>query len=157
MNQDILYITFLLGIKEKEFQLPLKSNSKLEAAGKITGSIYELDISSKYFLEFYQYVREKYGVLFENKEVVVTKALNPDKAVIEQKKEADYQPWKHLLTVYDDLRMEKVLFYPDSCGLDNEEEDIEYLDDVKRAEMIKSLVTTLPEEYRDTDIKRSER
>jgi len=152
MNQDILYITFLLGVKEKEFQLPLKSSSKLEAAGKTTGSIYELDVSSKYFLEFYQYVRDKYGVLSENYEIVSTKVLNPDKAVIEQKKEADYQPWKHLLTVHDDLRMEKILFYPDTCGLGNEE-DIEYQEELKRADMINSLVTTLPEEYRNTDIK----
>jgi hypothetical protein len=154
MNQDILYITFLLGIKEKEFQLPLKSSSKLEAAGKTTGSRYELDVSSKYFLEFYQYVRDKYGVLSSNQEIVIAKkALNPDKAVIEQKKEADHQPWKHLLTVHDDLRMEKILFYPDTCELENEEKDAEYLNDIKRAEMISSLVTTLPEEYRDTDIK----
>ena len=155
MNQNILYITFPLGIKEKEFQLSLKSSSKLEAAGKITGSRYEIDVNSpdSNFIEFYYYIRNKYGVLSENQEIVVTKALNPDKAVIEQKKEADYQPWKHLLTVHDDLRMEKILFYPDSCGLENEEEDADYLDDVKRAEMIKSLVTTLPEEYRDTDIK----
>jgi len=153
MNQDILYITFLLGIKKKEFQLFLKSSSKLEAAGKTIGSIYEVTIDDR-FLSFYAFVRNKYGLYHENSEVVSTdRLLMPDKAVIEQKKETDYQPWKQLLTVHDDLRMEKILFYPDSCGLENEEEDLEYLDDVRRAEMIKSLVTTLPEEYRDTDIK----
>lgn len=151
MNQDILHISFLLGTKEKAFQLPLNNYQKLEAASQVTGYKYELDISSNYFPEFYLFVRGKYGVLSEDGEVVsAKKALNPDKAVIEQKKG---EPWTHLLIVHDDLRMEKIVFYPDECQRENEEEDVEYQEDVKRADLIKSLVTTLPEEYRDTDIK----
>lgn len=153
MNEDILYISFLLGIKEKEFPLPLKSSNKLEAAGQTIGHKYELDVTSKYFLEFYQFVRDKYGVLYEGGEVVISKALNPDKAIIEQKKGEPGLPWRHLLTVHDDLQMQKIIFHPDSCGLENEEEDVEYQEDLKRANLIKSLVTTLPEEYRDTEIK----
>lgn len=149
MNQDILYISFLLGVKEKAFQLLLKSYSRKEAAGQTIGHIYELDVSSLYFPEFYFFVRKKYGVLYEGEEVVATKLLIPDKAVIEQKKG---EPWEHLLIVYDDLRMEKIIFYPDECQRENEEEDVEYQEDVKRANLIKSLVTTLPEEYRDTGI-----
>ena len=107
-------------------------------------------MSSRYFSEFYQFVRNKYGVLSESGEVVVTKkALTPDKAVIEQRKG---EPWIHLLFVHADLISEKITFYPDICERENEEEDAEYLEDVKRAELVKSLVTTLPEEYRDTDI-----
>lgn len=150
MNLDILLISFLLGVKEKAFQLPLKNYQKLEAASQVTGYKYELDVSSRYFSEFYQFVRSKYGVLSESEEVVVTKSLTPDKAVIEQKKG---EPWTHLLIVRDDLKMEKIIFYPDECQRENEEEDVEYQEDVKRADLIKSLVTTLPEEYRDTEIK----
>lgn len=152
MSQDILLISFLQGIKEKSFQLPLKSYQKLEAAGLITGYRYELEVYSYDFLDFYEFVRNKYGVLYEGEEVIATRVLTPDKAVIEQKKGEVGQPWKHLLTVHENLRMEKIIFHPDSCGLENEE-DIEYQEDVKRAEVIKSLVTTLPEEYRDTEIK----
>lgn len=153
MNPDILHIRFLLGIKEKSFQLPVNNYQKLEAAGLITGYRYDLGVYSYDFLDFYEFVRNKYGVLYENQESLITKALTPDKAVIEQKKGELRQPWKHLLTVQDDLRMEKIVFHPDSCGLENGEEDAEYQENVKRAEVIKSLVTTLPEEYRDTEIK----
>jgi len=151
MNPDILHITFLLGVKEKAFQLPLNNHQKLEAAGLTTGYRYELEVYSYDFLDFYDFVRVKYGVLSEDGEVVVAKkALYPDKAVIEQKKG---EPWTHLLIVHNDLRMEKIIFYPDECKRENEEEDVEYQEDVKRADLIKSLVTTLPEEYRDTEIK----
>lgn len=151
MNQDILLISFPLGTKEKEFRLPIKNYQRLEAASQITGYKYELDVSSRYFSEFYKFVRGKYGLISESGEVVVTKkALVPDKAVIEQKKGS---PWTHLLIVHDDLRMEKILFYPDECQRENEKEDVEYQEEEKRANLIKSLVTTLPEEYRDTEIK----
>lgn len=151
MNPDILHISFLLGIKEKAFQLSLNNYQKLEAAGLITGYKYELEVYSYDFLDFYEFVRNKYGVFSEDGEVVAAKkALIPDKAVIEQKKG---EPWTHLLIVYDDLMMEKIIFYPDECQRENEEVDVEYQEDVKRADLIKSLVTTLPEEYRDTDIK----
>lgn len=150
MNLDILLISFPLGTKEKAFQLPIKNYRRLEAASQITGYRYELDVSSRYFPEFYQFVRNKYGTLSESGEVVAAKkALTPDKAVIEQKKG---EPWTHLLIVHDDLRMEKILFYPDECQRENEEEDVEYQKEEKRADLIKSLVTTLPEEYRPTDI-----
>lgn len=151
MNTDILLISFPLGTKEKAFQLPLRNYQKLEAASQVTGYRYELDVSPKYFSEFYLFVRSKYGVFSESGEVVIAKkALNPDKAVIEQKKG---EPWTHLLIVHDDLRMEKIIFYPDECQRENEEVDEEYQEDVKRADLIKSLVTTLPEEYRPTEIK----
>lgn len=151
MNTDTLHISFLLGVKEKAFPLPLRSYQKLEAASQVTGYRYELDVYSYNFLDFYEYVRSKYGVLSEDGEVVTTKkALTPDKAVIEQKKG---EPWQHLLMVHADLRMEKILFYPDECQRENEEIDMEYQEDVKRANLVNSLVTTLPEEYRDTEIK----
>lgn len=153
MNPDTLHISFLLGTREKTFQLPVNSSQKLEAAGLITGYKYELEVYSYDFLDFYEFVRNKYGVLYENQESLITKQLTPDKAVIEQKKGELGQPWTHLLIVQDDLRMEKIIFHPDSCGLENEEEDIEYQKEEKRADLIKSLVTTLPEEYRDTEIK----
>lgn len=153
MNLDILHISFLLGVKEKVFQLPLKNYQKLEAASQVTGYIYELEVYSYDFLDFYEFVRNKFGVLYENQEVLVTQALTPNKATINQTKGITNQPWKHLLTVQDDLRMEKIIFYPDECQRENEEVDEEYQEDVKRADLIKSLVTTLPEEYRDTEIK----
>lgn len=149
MNEDILYVSFLLGIKEIEFQLPLKSYRKLEAAGKHIENVYELEVSSKCFLEFYKYIRDKYG----SEEAISIKLVSPNKATISQKKEVFGQPWKHLLTVQNDLWTESIIFHPDSCGLENEEEDTEYQEDLKRANMINSLVTTLPEEYRDTEIK----
>jgi hypothetical protein len=152
MNQDILYITFILGIKRQVFLLPLKSIKKLEAAGSEVGRVYKLDASSPIFLEFYKYVRDKYGLLYENSELVVTKkALKPDRATITQIRETTIS--SHLLTVEEDLLIEKIVFFPDICELENEEEDPEYQEELKRAEMIKSLVTTLPEEYRDTNIK----
>lgn len=151
MNNNILLISFLLGAKKETFQLPFKSYQKLEAAGQITGYKYELDVSSRYFSEFYKFVRGRYGLISESGEVVAAKkALTPDKAIIEQKKGS---PWTHLLIVHDDLRMEKILFYPDECQRENEEEDVEYQEEEKRANLIKSIVTTLPEEYRDTEIK----
>ena len=151
MNQDILHISFLLGTQKKVFQLPLKNYQKLEAAGVVTGYKYELDIYSLPFINFYKYVRDTFEVVYENKEVLATKT--PNKAVIEQRKVESGLPWKHLLLVLGDFRVEKIVFYPDSCGRDSEEEDLEYQEDVKRADLISSLVTTLPEEYRDTNIK----
>ena len=119
MNKDILQISFLLGVTEKIFLLPLKSAQKLEAAGIVLKNTYKLDVSSSSFSEFYKYVRGKYGVLYENREVVTTEPLTPNKAEIEQ---GEGYPWEHLLTVYDDLRMEKVIFHPETCNLDGEEE-----------------------------------
>lgn len=147
----MLYVTFILGIKRQIFLLPLKSIKKLEAAGLEVGKVYKLDVSSPSFLEFYRYVRDKYGLLYENSEVVVTKeVLNPDKATITQMKETVIS--SHLLTVEEDLLVEKITFFPDICELENEEKDVEYQEEEKRANLIKSLTTTLPEEYRDTDI-----
>lgn len=149
MSQNILYVSFLLGIKEKEFQLLLKSNRKLEAAGLTTGNLYELDISSKHFTEFYGYVKSKYGILYEGQKVL----LNPDKAIIEQKKEVSGQPWKHLLIVQDNIQKEYIVFHPDSCGLENEEEDAEYQKYVEEIDILASFNTQLPEAYRDSYIK----
>jgi len=151
MNQDILYVTFILGIKRHVFLLPLKSIKKLEAAGLEVGRIYKLNVSSPTFLVFYRYVREIYGFLESTFIVVTEKALNPNKATITQIKEDVIS--SHLLTVEEDSLVEKIVFFPDICELENEEEDAEYQEELKRAEMIDSLVTTLPEEYRDTDIK----
>lgn len=153
MKQDTLYISFLLGTQKKVFQLPLKNYQKLEAAGLTIGHKYELDVNSTYFVDFYKYIRDKFGVLYENKEVLASKVFTANKATIEQKKGEPGQPWNHLLLVLGTFRVEKIVFYPDICGKDNEEEDVEYQEDVKRADLIKSLVTTLPEEYRDTNIK----
>ena len=151
MDSNILLISFLLGAKEKIFQLPFKSYQKLEAAGQIAGYKYELDVSSTNFLDFYDFVRSKFGALNENGKVAV-RLRNLDKGTVEQKKGVPGQPWIHLLVVHAGLSIEKITFYPDICERENEEEDAEYLEDVKRAELVKSLVTTLPEEYRDTDI-----
>lgn len=152
MNTDILLISFSQGIKEKTFQLPLNSYQKLEAAGQVVGYKYELDVYSMPFIDFYKYVRDKFGVLYENKEVLATKAFTADKAIVEQKKGEPGQPWTHLLTVLGTFRVEKITFYPDECQRENEEEDLDYQEEEKRADLIKSIVTTLPEEYRDTDI-----
>ena len=154
MNNDTLLISFLLGTKKKTFQLPFKSYQKLEAAGQVTGYIYNLEINDLFF-SFYHFIKNKYGVAEKNFSKD-EKLLMPGKAVIEQKRGEPGFSWQHLLTVYEGERVEKIIFYPDICERENEEEDAEYLEDVKRAELVKSLVTTLPNECETTNTLKKE-
>ena len=154
MNNDILLINFLLGTKQKTFQLPLNSYQRLEAAGQVTGYIYNLQIDDLFF-SFYAFVKNKYGIVEKNFPKVETQLL-PGKAVIEQKRGEPGFSWQHLLTVYEGEKVEKIIFYPDICERENEEEDAEYLEDVKRAELVKSLVTTLPNECETTNTLKKE-
>lgn len=118
MNVDCLQISFLLGTAEKIFLLPLKSVKKLEAAGIVLRNTYELDISLSSFSEFYKYVRDKYGVLYEDSEVVATEPLVPNKAEIEQIEGKKGYYWQHLLVIKDNFSTEKIVFYPYICQIE---------------------------------------
>ena len=122
MKEDILQISFLLKITRKIFLLPLKAVRKLEAAGISIKNIYELDVSSSSFSEFYNYVRGKYGVVYESNKIVVTEPIiSPDKSSIEVEQIDPKYPWRHLLIVNEGLRVEKIIFYPETC--DEEENE----------------------------------
>lgn len=115
MKENVLQTSFSLGTTKKVFLLPLKSIKKLEAAGIDLKYTYELDVSSSSFSEFYNYVRGKYGVIYESNEIIVTDPINPDKSSIEVEQVDPKYPWRHLLTVHEGLRVEKIIFYPETC------------------------------------------
>jgi hypothetical protein len=116
MKENVLRIIFLSGTTRKIFLLPLKSVKKLEAAGITLKYIYELDVYSSSFSEFYRYVRGKYGVTYDCNEVVVTEPLlHFDRSSIEVEQIDPRYPWRHLLIVDEGETVEKIIFYPETC------------------------------------------
>lgn len=120
MIENILHIDFLKGAKRDDFDLNLLSHFLTESGGRPWENTYHLVINDKFF-EFWDYVKEKYGVDITTQKVVSFKDIKPVSATISQKtrgvdKDNGY-PWINKLEVKDENQVECIIFHPYTCDL----------------------------------------
>lgn len=129
---DILHVDFLKGVKKDEFNLNLLSNFATESGGKPWSNQYKLVLNEEFY-EFWNYVKDRYGVDITTQKIVSFENIKPVTATITQKNKGvdSRDPWTNRLDVEDENTVESILFFPHTCGLLDEVEAEEYREYVK--------------------------
>lgn len=129
---DILHVDFLKGVKKDEFNLNLLSNFATESGGRPWSNQYKLVLNEEFY-EFWNYVKDRYGVDITTQKIVSFENIKPVTATITQKNKGvdSRDPWTNRLDVEDENTVESILFFPHTCGLLDEVEAEEYREYVK--------------------------